>query len=138
IKLSQLPHALCEKFTIMNIVAHQDDDLLFTSPDLLHDVQAGNCIRTIYLTAGDAGTQQLYWLNRERGSEAAYSSMLKSHQPWASRIIKLNSRQFITISTPRHSPQTSLIFLHLPDGNLKGNGFAASNYESLAKLERGK
>jgi LmbE family N-acetylglucosaminyl deacetylase len=28
--------------------------------------------------------------------------------------------------------------MHLPDGNLKGQGFKASNYESLAKLNQGK
>src|SRR5215475_11483965 len=39
----------------MNIVAHEDDDLLFLSPDLIHDIQSGRCVRTIFVTAGDAG-----------------------------------------------------------------------------------
>ena len=40
----------------MQIVAHEDDDLLFMNPDLEHAIDAGSCVRTIYVTAGDAGT----------------------------------------------------------------------------------
>ncbi len=39
----------------MAVVAHQDDSLLFLSPDLLHDIQAGDCVTTVYVTAGDGG-----------------------------------------------------------------------------------
>src|SRR5205085_11614279 len=46
--------AACPSGATMNIVAHQDDDLLFLSPDLLHDVQSARCVRTVFVTAGDA------------------------------------------------------------------------------------
>ena len=39
----------------LNVVAHEDDDLLFLSPDLLHVIQAGGSVRTIFVTAGDDG-----------------------------------------------------------------------------------
>ena len=139
IALQDLPHTSCPQATIMNVVAHQDDDLLFTSPDLLHDIKAGNCIRTIYVTAGDAGEDKFYWLGREKGSEAAHTRMLgiPPSTLWLQRIIKMPAGQFVTIANPVGNPQVSLIFMHIPDGNLHGQGFASSHYESLADLERG-
>jgi hypothetical protein len=92
ISLDELPFTSCPVPTVMNIVAHEDDDLLFMNPDLLHDISAGHCIRTIYITAGDAGSGQLYWLSRQQGSEAAYSSMIGSHDIWIERIIETTPR----------------------------------------------
>ncbi len=135
IPLDQLPQATCNSPTLMNIVAHQDDDLLFMSPDLLHSVRDKYCIRTIYITAGDAGAGSYYWLSREQGSEAAYSEMLGNHDVWIERIVKLPGGEFAHIANPRGNPAISLIFLHLPDGNVTGLGFGASHNESLARLE---
>jgi hypothetical protein len=46
---------LCNNGASMNIVAHEDDDILFLSPDLVHDIRHGRCVRTVFVTAGDAG-----------------------------------------------------------------------------------
>ncbi len=139
IPLADVPHTICTVPTIMNIVAHQDDDLLFLSPDLLHDLAAGNCMRSIYLTAGDAGGDQQYWLSREQGSEAAYSSMLGSSSTlWIHRVVALPGGQFATIASPKGNDRISLVFMHLPDGNVDGDGFRASHHQSIAELESGK
>ena len=45
----------------LNIVAHEDDDLLFLSPDLLHAIQAGRAVATIFLSAGAAGKCATDW-----------------------------------------------------------------------------
>ncbi len=136
ISLEELPIEHCEGgATIMNVVAHQDDDLLFISPDLLHDIQAKHCVRTVYVTAGDGGGDQLYWQAREQGSEAAYSTMLGVDNGWVQHIVKLGDHEFATVVNPRGNKQVSLIFLHLPDGNVSGQGFRASDFESLARLE---
>lgn len=133
-----LPYTSCPVPTLMTIVAHQDDDLLFTSPDLLNDIKAGHCIRTVYVTAGDAGTGDFYWLSREQGSEAAYSEMLGgTDQVWVKRILELSSHEFVTVANPRGNSNVSLIFMQLPDGNLKGEGFRADSYQSLTKLDSG-
>lgn len=137
-KLNDLPNSTCPDTSIMNIVAHQDDDLLFMSPDLIHDVRAGYCIRSIYLTAGDAGGDEHYWLSREHGTEAAYSDMLRSNAPWIQRTIGLPGGQYVTIANPDKNTNISLIFLRLPDGNVRGEGFAASHHESLLNLETGR
>jgi GlcNAc-PI de-N-acetylase len=125
--------------SVMNIVAHQDDDLLFMNPDLIHHIDAGHCIRTIYLTAGDAGHDSNYWLGRERASRAAYNSMLAISQDtlWIQRSIQINKHEFITEIHPNHNKNISLLFLRLPDGGLQGNGFNIANYESLKKLQYG-
>ena len=135
VSLDQLPNTSCAGPTIMNIVAHQDDDLLFMSPDLLHDLKAGHCVRTVYMTAGDAGAGRFYWLNREQGSEAAYSNMIGGKDLWIQRILRLANNEFVTVANPRNNSKVSLVFMHLPDGNVKGEGFSASHYESLARLE---
>ncbi len=139
ITADELPNTTCSSPTVMNIVAHQDDDLLFMNPDLLHDIKAGHCIRTIYVTAGDAGDNQFYWLGREHGSEAAYNSMAGLQQDiWVERIVKLNDNAYITVANPRANPKLTLIFMHLPDGNIDGSGFKVSQFESLQKLDEGR
>jgi LmbE family N-acetylglucosaminyl deacetylase/putative flippase GtrA len=135
VALEDLTHTGCEAPTLMNIVAHQDDDLLFMNPDLRHDIDAGHCVRSIYLTAGDAGANRPYWLSREQGSEAAYSAMLGSKAAWMHRTVRLPHGQFVTIANLRGNDKISLIFMHLPDGNLDGRGFGASHHESLTRLE---
>ena len=137
INLADMPNTACQPPTIMNVVAHQDDDLLFMSPDVLHDIKAGACIRSVYLTAGDAGAGQSYWLARERGSEAAYAEMTGSQAIWINRIVRLPGGQFINVANPKGNANISLIFMHLPDGNLRGEGFN-KQHESLAALEAGR
>lgn len=127
----------CDAQTIMNVVAHQDDDLLFTSPDLLHDIQAGHCVRTVFLTAGDSGNGKLYWLDRQLGSEAAYDSMVGRPHTWAQRTVQLGEKEYVTIATPQGDPKISLVFFNLPDGDIHGQGFEASHFQSLAKLKTG-
>jgi len=137
ISVNDLTHTACAGTTTMNIVAHQDDDLLFMSPDLQHSLEGNNCVRTIYVTSGDAGADKYYWVGREQGSEAAYSAMLHTNSIWVERIVKLPTGQFVTVANPRGNFRVSLIFMHLPDGNLQGQGFRSSHHESLASLEAG-
>ncbi|MDB5160560.1 MAG: hypothetical protein JWO99_823 [Candidatus Saccharibacteria bacterium] len=124
---------------IMNIVAHEDDDLLFMNPDLQHDIDAKHCIRTVYITAGDAGFGSQYWLGRERASEAAYDSMLHVSEPlvWVQKTVKLSDHEFVSIASPRGHKEIALIFMNLPDGNLQGQGYKVSGFESLARLRAG-
>jgi len=138
IQPEDLPNTVCHGPSVMNIVAHQDDDLLFLSPDLLHELHTGHCVRTIYLTAGDAGNTEPYWLSREQGSEAAYSQMLGSDQPWITRTVALAPGEFAAVANPHNNNRVSLIFLRLPDGNMHGEGFAASHFDSLAGLKDGR
>jgi LmbE family N-acetylglucosaminyl deacetylase len=138
IQAEQLPYLTCQAPTDMNIVAHQDDDLLFMNPDILKSIRAGHCIRTIYMTAGDAGADSYYWVSREHGAEAAYSKMIGSDAVWIERIVQLGDHQYVTVASPKGNSQISLIFMHMPDGSPSGEGFLASHDESLNKLDTGK
>lgn len=137
VTLRDLGNTACDGPTTMNIVAHQDDDLLFLSPDLLHDIQAGHCVRTVFLTAGDSGGGKLYWVGRQLGSEAAYGTMLGGHPAWDQQTIELAAHEYITVATPRGNSKVTLLFFNLPDGDLDGQGFARSGYQSLARLWSG-
>ncbi|MBC7581913.1 PIG-L family deacetylase [Aeromicrobium sp.] len=132
--LSDLPPSACPGHNnIVQVVAHQDDDLLFMNPDLLHSIQQGDCIRTVYLTAGDAGNSNYYWLGRERGAEAAYASLTGLPDEWTNQTVKLGTREFATIVTSTSNPGISLLFLHLPDGG-SGGGFGSTGNESISRL----
>ncbi len=63
----------------VNIVAHQDDDILFMNPDILNSVVAGHRQVTVYITAGNIGrsTDLNYSLAREEGAIAGYSKLLQ-------------------------------------------------------------
>lgn len=134
---SDLPDQVCDGPTVVQTIAHQDDDLLFMNPDLVKDIRDKRCIRTIYLTAGDAGSGSFYWLGREKGAEHAYSAMLGSVQIWVERTVKLKTGQFVTIASPRGNQNIQLIFMHLPDGNLNGRGFPGNGFASIEKLYNG-
>jgi LmbE family N-acetylglucosaminyl deacetylase len=135
---ANLPYTSCAVPSYMNIVAHEDDDILFMNPDLVNIIKAGDCVRTIYITAGNAGVSgDFYWLSREEAAEAAYSYMLGSNAVWIQRIVELAPNEYITVANPKANAKISLIFMHLPDGNLQGQGFSSSDYQSLAKLRSG-
>ena len=65
----------CEAGSVVNVVAHPNDDLLFLGSDLVSSVQSGACVRTVFVTAGDANRDAAYWQSREAGSLAAYAEM---------------------------------------------------------------
>lgn len=136
IPLAQLPNTHCSTTTIMNVVAHEDDDLLFLSPDLIDSIKVGDCVRSVYVTAGDAGSDGLYWLSREQGSKAAYDIMDGPDKDiWIDRAVKLDDGRFVTVSSPARHPNITLIFMRLPDGNLDGGGFKAFDHQSLSHLQ---
>src|SRR5690349_15785295 len=60
---------------VLDIVAHHDDDLLFLSPDSIKDLQAGACVRTLFLVASDyhADDREGYLKGREAGIRSAYA-----------------------------------------------------------------
>lgn len=120
----------------MQVVAHQDDDLLFQNPDVLHDVQAGRCVRTVFLTAGDAGHSVAYWTGRESGSRAAYARMAGVSDSWTASTLTVAGKT-LRLETLDQAPSISLVFLRLPDGRRVGSGNAVHNYESLMRLWTG-
>ena len=131
--LTVAPAAAAPSCTVQ-IVAHTDDDLLFMNPDIQRDVRAGACVRTAYLTAGDAGREQAYWARREAGVKQAYATMAGAADGWTDGTATVAGR-----GVPRSTltgTAVSLVFLRLPDG-FDGNGSARYGGQSLQKLWEG-
>jgi len=120
----------------LNIVAHEDDDLLFLSPDLLHAIQGGRTVRTIIVTAGDGGNNASYWQSREVGSMAAYAQMCGVANSWTQSDAGIAGHP-IPLFTLSGQPNITLAYMLLPDGNLDGSGFPSNNFESIQKLWTG-
>ena len=127
--------AACPSGSTLNIVAHEDDDLLFLNPDILKDIKAGVCERTVYVTAGDANLPATYWQGREKGILAAYSTMAGVANDWT-----VTSGEPSTPGRPaplftiKANPRVSVMFMHLPDGFRNGAGASNNNFNSLQKL----
>ncbi|WP_327674919.1 hypothetical protein [Kitasatospora sp. NBC_00458] len=60
---------------VVQIVAHQDDDLLFMNPDLSNGIRAGFDVTTVYITGGAAGAGAAYAAHRQDGVRLAYARM---------------------------------------------------------------
>lgn len=119
--------------TSVQVVAHPDDDLLFMNPDVIHDIEAGRCVRTVYLTTGDANHDESYWLLREDGIRAAYATMAGAEDAWTERTLHVADRRLATVALDA-APGIELVFLRLPDGDRRGTGFPLHDHQSLARL----
>jgi LmbE family N-acetylglucosaminyl deacetylase len=119
----------------LKIVAHQDDDLLFMTPDLIESIHDGHCMRTVYVTAGDAGRGEAYYLARETGIRAVYAKMAGRNDAWSVSMGTFATKP-IHIETLQDA-NVSVMFMRLPDGKPDGLGFPATNLQSLRKLTMG-
>jgi LmbE family N-acetylglucosaminyl deacetylase len=114
--------------TTLNVVAHQDDDLLFINPAISDDIAVGRCVVTVFITAGDAGRGHSYWQRREQGPMAAYAAMAGSGDPWLEDTVVLAGRTVARRALP--GTRISLLFLRLPDAHSD----ARHHRESLQRL----
>ena len=126
----------CTHGRTMNVVAFEDDDILFLNTDIVHDVQDGVCVRTVFVSAGDAGKAQSYWEGREAGSKAAYAEMAGVSDAWTQADAGITDHP-MPVLTLTGQPTVSLVFMRLPDGNGNGSGFTSTGNESLQKLWQG-
>ncbi|HEX3731572.1 MAG TPA: PIG-L family deacetylase [Mycobacteriales bacterium] len=129
----------CERRTVVG-VAHQDDDLLFMNPDLQHEIDAGSCVSVVYLTAGDAGHKDDYYVeSREDGVREAYAKLTRAPNRWwrADLYSPGHRLRSFTLSTSAGREGVRLVFMRLPDGFPKGQESSSQNNASLLKLFRG-
>jgi LmbE family N-acetylglucosaminyl deacetylase len=117
----------------MHVVAHADDSLLFQNPSLMQDIQSEHCVRSVFLTAGDAGEGQAYWGSREAGIEAAYAQMAGVANAWTESTL-LATGHPIVLETLSAQPRVSVAFMRLPDGKPGGEGSELFSHQSLRQL----
>ncbi|MFE7558333.1 hypothetical protein [Kitasatospora sp. NPDC057500] len=104
----------------MQIVAHQDDDLLFMTPDL--NRQYGAPSVTVFLTGGETtGTPFpgpcAYSESRDTGARAAHARLAGVANPsWNTAAVRLTSGKTVQVDTLDQAPQTKLVFLRLHEG----------------------
>ncbi len=123
--------------TTVAVWAHADDDIIFANPHLGELISSGATLRTIFVTAGDAGRGLGYAEQREAGIRAAYDEMRGSTAPWDTRQITLLSGARVTRFVPSDDPRLSITTLRLPDGNLSAKGFPSTGDAGLTQLING-
>ena len=124
--------------------AHEDDWQLFMNPSAFQDVLDG-ASKTVFVhvTAGDAGLgtgqgnrKRPYYLARENGAQEAVRFMADTdHEPSVRNesSAMVNAHRIFRIAYRN----TVSYFLRVPDGNIKGEGFADTGFQSLLRLHTG-
>ncbi|RWR21837.1 hypothetical protein D8Y23_03455 [Microbacterium enclense] len=127
----------CDGETVLTIWAHPDDDLIFGNPTISEALAAGQCVRTVFLTAGDAGKDVGYTHARELGILKAYNQMRGATGLWDSTVVTLNAGLRLERLSPQGDPRVSVMFVRLPDGNITDGGFPSTAHATLSKLLAG-
>ena len=113
---------------IMIVVAHQDDDMMVTVPDLVNAVAGRRALRTVYLTSGDAGfTCNAYTQGREAGVKAEQARLAGVPNVWSDeeRIIQGKRVRFSYLAGTNQSmaflglPNPALLSVDPPEGALQ-------------------
>ncbi len=112
-------------YATMQIIAHEDDDILFMNLELRNMIAAGYGCVTVYLTAGEAdGTidktqdRAYFAASRQEGERAAYAAMVGvPNEPgtWNRSTLAVRNGNLVEVDTLVAAPQVKLIFMNLPD-----------------------
>jgi LmbE family N-acetylglucosaminyl deacetylase len=113
----------------LQVIAHQDDDLLFLNPDVDATIAAGRPSITVYLTAGqltgDGATDAERARNRQRGVQNAYATMAgvaddddTTQDEWTAIAWPVGGRT-AELYVLDARPDVQLIFIGLHDGSLR-------------------
>ncbi|MFI6980716.1 PIG-L family deacetylase [Embleya sp. NPDC050154] len=108
---------------VMQVVAHQDDDLYFMNPDVDRAVRAGTESVTVFLTAGEADGRngpggrpdpQAYAAARNNGSRAAYAFMALGDRAarWERHSVRLRDGAHAELDRLVDAPNIKLVFLN--------------------------
>ncbi|MFD7717721.1 PIG-L family deacetylase [Streptomyces sp. NPDC059814] len=103
-------------------VAHPDDDLYFTDPDIGRTIRAGCPLTTVYLTGGDDGRRRQealdYVRRREDGVKAAYARLAGVPGRWSEETLRVNGRGIRSLRLANSRVRLAFVGLHdgLPGG----------------------
>ncbi|MCY0930139.1 PIG-L family deacetylase [Streptomyces sp. H27-H1] len=147
-----LPASVTEG-TVLQVVAHPDDDLFFMNPDLSRSISTGIKVSTVYLTAGEsdgrneAHSRKLqdpvrpadhaaYAEARQNGVRAAYSQMATGDRSsaWQRRSIPTAGGGSAEVDVLVARPEVNLVWMQLREArSISGN-----NPDSLRGLWDGR
>ena len=101
----------------LDVVAHQDDDLLFMQPDVIEAVRRGTGVTNLYITAGNGQKGTDAANPRYAGLKAAYGDAANDHA-WDCGWITV--REHPIQHCRLEAENVSLLFLAYPDGGKYG------------------
>ncbi|MEO6090560.1 MAG: PIG-L family deacetylase [Umezawaea sp.] len=101
----------------LQVVAHEDDDLLFMNPDLGDDVRSGRPVVTVYLTSGESDAQDVpdYIARRQAGARAAYAAMAGVADDWRGSALQIDADHSVEQYELKAREEVKLIFVNLPE-----------------------
>lgn len=109
----------CGAGTLVTVVAHLDDDLLFVDPAISERLDAGWCITTVHLIGGANGGDFAYVQTRERASRLAYARMAGVPDEWLESNVTIAGK-LVHQMVLKARPQVRLLELRLPGGAVRG------------------
>ncbi|WP_030694213.1 PIG-L family deacetylase [Streptomyces globisporus] len=124
--------------SVMQIVAHPDDDLFFMNPDVSQSLHSGSPLAAVYLTAGEsdgvnarphdaeaaAPDKAGYAEARQNGIRAAYAEMATGSRtsPWDRTAIPTAGGGWAELDTLRARPRIRLVWLQIREaGAINGD-----------------
>ncbi|MCX5196947.1 PIG-L family deacetylase [Streptomyces sp. NBC_00249] len=138
--------------TVVQVVAHPDDDLFFMNPDLSRSLQAGTQLTTAYLTSGEAdgrnearggeakdpeqpADRTHYAEARQNGIRSAYAQMATGDRTsaWRRTVIPTTGGGQAELDVLIARPQVNLVWLQLREARSP----AGDNPDSLRGLWNG-
>ncbi len=105
----------------LNVVAHQDDDILFMNPDISDSIHQGRCVETVFLTGGEWNgvsgslTREQYAASRDQGARAAYAAMAGVPNAWTRTGTMVNGHN-LEVATLNGAPNVRQVYLSIRDG----------------------
>lgn len=101
------------------VVAHQDDDLLFLSPDTAQAIGRGAPVQVVFVTAGEFDgngvTREEYAEQRREGVCCAVAETAGVANTWTRQSSQIAGRN-VEVDVLTGCPTVTLMFLGLPDG----------------------
>src|SRR5579859_342399 len=88
----------CSAGTLVTVVAHLDDDLLFVEPGISERLQAGWCVTTVHLIGGANGANFAYVQKREEGSRLAYARMAGVRNEWDEATVRIAGKSVFQLT----------------------------------------
>ncbi|MEX3933724.1 hypothetical protein AB4Y32_18275 [Paraburkholderia phymatum] len=116
---SHAASADCSAGTLVTVVAHLDDDLLFVEPGISEQLRAGWCVTTVHLIGGANGANFAYVQKREQGSRLAYARMAGVPNDWDESTVRIAGKPVFQL-TLKAQPKVRLLELRLPGGAVRG------------------
>jgi LmbE family N-acetylglucosaminyl deacetylase len=116
---SPVAPADCRAGTLVTVVAHLDDDLLFVNPGISDRLRAGWCIVTVHVIGGADNSKFDYVLTRERGARQAYARMAGVPDQWTESTVSIAGHP-VRRMVLNAAPHVTLLEMRLPGGRVRG------------------